>query len=70
MTTFGRKARTVAEDNEFLFYPIDTGEDPACLGCGKVMVMAGHEIRQGKPDLISFRCDRCARTEKFISEED
>jgi hypothetical protein len=30
-------------DQEFLLYPLDTGEDPACLGCGALMVVAAHE---------------------------
>jgi hypothetical protein len=28
-------------DQEFLLYPLDTGEDPACLDCGTVMMVAG-----------------------------
>jgi hypothetical protein len=31
-------------DQEFLLYPLDTGEDPARLGCGAVMVVAAHEV--------------------------
>jgi ribosomal protein S27AE len=52
-----------------LLYPLDTGEDPACLGCGAVMMMAGHEVRETKPDFITFRCERCGRTEKYICDE-
>src|SRR5271163_4518976 len=43
-------------DQEFLFYPLDTGEDPACLTCGTLMVIAAHEVRETKPDFITFRC--------------
>jgi hypothetical protein len=32
-----------------------TGEDPACLACGTVMMVAGHEVR--KPSLISSLYD-------------
>lgn len=56
-------------ENEFLFYPLDTGEDPVCLHCGKTMVVAGVEARDGNPDFIAFRCENCGRTEKFICEE-
>jgi hypothetical protein len=31
----------------FLLYPLDTGEDPACLGCGTIMKVSG--TRFGKP---------------------
>jgi hypothetical protein len=31
--------------------------------------LAGHEVRETKPDFISFRCVKCGRSEKFISEE-
>lgn len=56
-------------ENEFLLYPLDTGEDPVCLNCGKTMVVAGVEARDGSPDFIAFRCEKCAHTEKFICEE-
>jgi predicted RNA-binding Zn-ribbon protein involved in translation (DUF1610 family) len=56
-------------DQEFLLYPLDTGEDPACLACGKTMLLAAHETREGKPDFVTFRCEQCGRSEKFISEE-
>jgi hypothetical protein len=38
-------------DEEFLLYPLDTGEDPACLACGNTMLLAAHEAREGRPDL-------------------
>ena len=56
-------------DQEFLLYPLDTGEDPVCLGCGSQMAVAGHEVREIKPDFISFRCPNCGRSEKFLVEE-
>jgi hypothetical protein len=37
-------------DQEFLLYPLDTGDDPACLDCGTLMMVAGHEVREAKPD--------------------
>jgi hypothetical protein len=43
-------------DQEFLLYPLDTGEDPACLDCGTLMMVAEHEVREAKPDFITFRC--------------
>lgn len=57
----------MSSDQEFLLYPLDTGEDPACLDCGAIMMMAGHEVRETKPDL--FRCQRCGRSEKYICDE-
>ncbi|WP_426440965.1 hypothetical protein [Bradyrhizobium genosp. P] len=58
----------MSSDQEFLFYPIDTGEDPACLGCSRLMLFANYEAREGKPDFINFRCENCGRSEKFICE--
>jgi NAD(P)H-flavin reductase len=54
-------------DKEFLLYPLDTGDDPACLSCGKTMVIAAVEERGDQPGFITFRC-MCGRTEKFICE--
>jgi predicted RNA-binding Zn-ribbon protein involved in translation (DUF1610 family) len=59
----------VPSNQEFLLYPLDTGEDPACLSCGKVMMVAGHEVNEAKPDYIIFRCEQCGRSEKFICDE-
>ena len=56
-------------ENEFLLYPLDTGEDPACLHCGKIMAVEILEARDRKPYLIAFRCESCGRIEKFICEE-
>jgi hypothetical protein len=56
-------------DEEFLLYPLDTGEDPACLGCGAVMMVSGQEFPEMQPDFITFRCERCGRTEKFICDD-
>ncbi|WP_298255064.1 hypothetical protein [Bradyrhizobium sp.] len=56
-------------DQEFLLYPMDTGEDPVCLSCGTIMNVAAHEARETKPDFIIFRCPHCGRTEKFLCEE-
>jgi hypothetical protein len=52
-------------DQEFLLYPLDTGEDPACLGCGALMVMAAHEVRASDPDFISFRCPKLRAVRKI-----
>ena len=56
-------------DQEYLLYPLDTGEDPACLHCGTIMGLAAREVRESKPDFISFRCEKCGRSEKFIYED-
>ena len=56
-------------DKEFLLYPLDTGDDPACLACAKIMVLSSHEIREIKPDFLTFRCEHCGRSEKFISDD-
>lgn len=56
-------------DNEFLLYPLDTGDDPVCAGCGAQMTVATREIRESKPDFLSFRCPDCGRTEKFLCEQ-
>jgi tRNA(Ile2) C34 agmatinyltransferase TiaS len=59
----------MSKDDEFLLYPLDTGEDPVCLGCGTQMKVAGQETRETKPDFIIFRCPNCGRSEKFVCEE-
>jgi hypothetical protein len=50
-------------------YPIDTGDDPVCLRCGSKMLLAGSEVRPENPTLLTFRCDRCGQSEKFLSDE-
>jgi hypothetical protein len=40
----------MSKDQDFLLYPLDTGEDPVCLGCGALMTVAAHEARETKPD--------------------
>jgi predicted RNA-binding Zn-ribbon protein involved in translation (DUF1610 family) len=55
-------------DQEYLLYPLDTGQDPVCPRCGQVMLLASDEVREGKPDLLTFRCDRCGRSEKLVCE--
>ena len=42
-------------DREFLLYPLDTGEDPLCDRCRLPMLLAAHEVREGKPDFLTFR---------------
>ena len=59
----------MSTDQELLLYPLDTGEDPLCLHCGTIMTVAAQEIRETKPDFISFRCPNCGTTEKFLCEE-
>ena len=56
-------------DQDFLLYSLDTGVDPACLGCGTIMKVVGHEVRETKPDFITFRCEACGRSEKFVCDE-
>jgi hypothetical protein len=59
----------VAQDEEYLLYPIDTGEDPVCLRCASKMLLANSEVRPEKPTLLTFRCERCGQSEKFLSDE-
>jgi hypothetical protein len=56
-------------DKEFLLYPLDTGDDPACLACAKTMTIASREVRKLPPNFITFRCEYCGRSERFVSEE-
>jgi hypothetical protein len=55
-------------EEEFLLYPLDTGEDPACLPCAVKMVLSVHEMRTNKPDFLTFRCPQCGKTEKYVTE--
>jgi hypothetical protein len=59
----------MSKDEEFLLYPLDTGEDPVCLGCGAIMTVATQESRDAKPDFITFRCASCGRSERFLCDE-
>jgi hypothetical protein len=45
----------------YLLYPIDTGDGPKCSRCRTVMVLAVLEVRNTKPDFISFRCENLRR---------
>jgi hypothetical protein len=56
-------------DQDFLLYPLDTGEDPSCLSCGAIMTLAAREAQEGKQGFMTFRCEKCGRTEKFIVDE-
>ena len=58
----------IVRDQDFLLYPLDTGEDPVCLSCAAIMTVAVHEAREIKPDFIAFRCPNCGRSEKFLCE--
>jgi hypothetical protein len=49
-------AEVAMSDQEFLLYPLDTGEDPVCLGCGALLRVVSHEARETKPDFMTFRC--------------
>jgi hypothetical protein len=55
-------------DRDVLLYPLDTGEDPVCPACGQVMRLFADEVIETKPDILTFRCDRCGRSERLISE--
>ena len=43
-----RRTSHMARDEEYLLYPIDTGEEPVCLRCTSKMLLAGSEVRPGK----------------------
>ena len=43
----------MARDEEYLLYPIDTGDDPVCLRCGSKMLLAGSEVRPENPTLLT-----------------
>ena len=60
----------MAKDREFLLYHLDTGEDPACLRRGTLMMLAAHEVREIKPDFITFRCGMCGRDCKMQDVSD
>jgi tRNA(Ile2) C34 agmatinyltransferase TiaS len=62
------KESHMAWDEEYLLYPLDTGDDPVCLRCGGKMLLAGSEARPEKPTLLTFRCDRCGQSEEFLSD--
>jgi hypothetical protein len=53
---------------QFLLYPLDTGQDPVCPACRQVMRLFADEVLEKEPDILTFRCDRCGRSERLISE--
>ena len=55
-------------DQDFLLYPLATEEEPHCPACGKPMMIAVHEARHDLPDFSTFRCQACARSERFVFE--
>jgi hypothetical protein len=57
------------DEQEFLLYPIDTGEDPVCLRCASKMLLAGSEVRESQCTLLTFRCVRCGQSEKFLCDD-
>ena len=57
------------DEQEFLLYPIDTGEDPVCLRCANKMLLANSEVREGRPTFLIFRCVLCGQSEKFVCED-
>jgi predicted RNA-binding Zn-ribbon protein involved in translation (DUF1610 family) len=63
------EAKMTVQDQDFLLYPLDAGEDPICPGCGMTMMLAAAEVRENEPDLLTFRCDRCGRSERLVCEE-
>jgi hypothetical protein len=63
------EADVMQHEPEFLLYPLDTGQDPVCPDCSTFMMLASHELRETKPDFITFRCKRCGRSEKYICDE-
>jgi hypothetical protein len=54
-------------DQDLPLYPLTTADLPTCPGCP--MVIALHEVRKNSPDFSTYRCDYCARSEKFVCEE-
>jgi transposase-like protein len=56
-------------DQDFLLYPLATADLPNCPACGGHMVVALHEVRDKRPDFSTFRCDACARSERYVCEE-
>jgi hypothetical protein len=56
-------------DLDFLLYPLATDDRPDCPECGKPMAIAVHEARSDdRPDFSTFRCQACARSERFVLE--
>ena len=56
----------MSSDQEFLLYPLDTGDDPVCPSCGLGMRLFADEVPKQETDILTFRCDRCGRSERRI----
>jgi hypothetical protein len=69
---YGKKAEGIEMPGvqDLLLYPLDTGEDPSCPRCGAVMLLAGAELNNDQVKVVTFRCDQCGRSERFIVDED
>jgi len=64
------ESSAMPHDQEFLLYPLDTGEDPACPRCGTVMLLAAAEVHNDRANILTFRCGRCGRSERLLHEEE
>ena len=56
-----------AED--LLLYPLMTEDHPVCPRCSSPLVLVGFQGERGKPDLSSFRCPDCGRSETFAEDD-
>jgi hypothetical protein len=56
-------------DQDFLLYPLATADLPICPACGGDMAVALHEVRDKLPHFSTFRCETCARSERYVCEE-
>jgi hypothetical protein len=67
---FGRwacKRAAYAERSGIPALSVDSGEDPACPDCGTLMMVAGREASEAKPDFITDA--KGAGGPKSLSEE-
>ena len=58
-------------DQEYLLYPLYDGGDPLCPACQQPMEMLTFDAcgNAPHPDVITFLCQRCSRSERFLVDE-
>jgi hypothetical protein len=56
-------------DQDFLLYPLATAEMPACPSCARPLAIMLHEARKNRPDISTYICEACARSERFVCNE-
>ena len=59
----------IEKSDSYLLYPLDSTADFMCPKCGASMKLAAREQSEVEPNFVTYRCQTCDHTEKYISDE-